>query len=616
MTRAVSGRHPSPHPPNPRAAHPHAAKEFIVRPATAPARSGVMLLALLLVFGALSAVRAPSADAASYAKITGSGSTWSANAVTQWVRNVKANFGMTVNFTDNGSSQGREQFRNNVVDFAVSEIPYGLTEQGVRDSPPQRGYAYMPIVAGGTSFMYNLKINGKRVTNLRLSGPVLAKIFTGTITRWNDGAIKADNPGLTLPARQIIPVVRSDGSGTTAQFTTWLAKEQTSVWNAYCGKTGRGSGCGMTSNYPLLGGSSMIAKSGSNGVAGHVRQASGEGAITYVEYSYALKTGFPVAKMLNESGFYVEPTAASVAVGLLGAKINTDRSSPSYLTQILDGVYRNDDDRTYPLSSYSYMILPTKEEAGFTKGKGNSLGTFGRYFLCDGQQQAEELGYSPLPKNLVQAGFDQLRKVPGAPTSAIDINKCRNPTFSSDGTNTLAKKAPQPKACDKQGPTQCTTGTAGDTRTTPVKPSASGSGGSSAGGTTGTTTSTGGTSTAGGSTGGQGSGTAGTGGAATDTDGDGQPDATAGATGTTTDGVGGDAGTTVDPDTGEVITDSAVAGDSSVVANPVTLASGSGFGLRGALMALSALLLVALVVVPPLTARTMAARARRRGDTA
>ncbi|MGW1466802.1 phosphate ABC transporter substrate-binding protein PstS [Streptomyces sp. NPDC002308] len=579
-----------------------------MRPATVPARSGVMLLALLLVFGALSAVRAPVAEAASYAKITGSGSTWSANAVTQWVRNVKANFGMTVNFTDNGSSQGREQFRNNVVDFAVSEIPYGLYEQGVRDSPPQRGYAYMPIVAGGTSFMYNLKINGKRVTNLRLSGPVLAKIFTGQITRWNDGAIKADNPGLTLPARQIIPVVRSDGSGTTAQFTTWMAKEQTSVWNAYCNKTGRGSGCGMTSNYPLLGGSSMIAKSGSNGVAGHVRQASGEGAITYVEYSYALKTGFPVAKMLNASGYYVEPTAASVAVGLLGAKINTDKASPSYLTQILDGVYRNNDDRTYPLSSYSYMILPTKEESGFTKDKGNSLGTFGRYFLCDGQQQAEELGYSPLPKNLVQAGFDQLRKVPGAPTSSIDIGKCRNPTFSSDGSNTLAKKAPRPKACDKQGPTQCTTGTAGDTRTTPVKPSASGSGGSSAGGATGTTET-------GGTTGGQGTGSTGTTGAATATDGDGSPGtgATAGgATGTTTGGTN----TAVDPDTGEVITDSAAVGDSSVVANPVTLASGSGLGLRGALMALSALLLVALVVVPPLTARTMAARSRRRGDAA
>ena len=77
----------------------------------------------------------------------------------------------------------------------------------------------MPIVAGGTSFMYNLKIGGKRVTNLRLSGETLAKIFTGGITTWNDPAIEADNPGSTLPARKIVPVVRSDGSGTTAQLT-------------------------------------------------------------------------------------------------------------------------------------------------------------------------------------------------------------------------------------------------------------------------------------------------------------------------------------------------------------------------------------------------------------
>ncbi|WP_299528339.1 phosphate ABC transporter substrate-binding protein PstS [uncultured Streptomyces sp.] len=580
-----------------------------MRPATALSRPGVMLMALLLVFGALSAVRAPAAEAASYAKITGSGSTWSANAVTQWVRNVKANFGMTVNFTDNGSSQGREQFRNNVVDFAVSEIPYGLKEQGVVDTPPKRGFAYMPIVAGGTAFMYNLKINGKRVTNLRLSGPVIAKIFTGRITRWNDGAIRADNPGLTLPARQIIPVVRSDGSGTTAQFTTWMAKKEPAAWNAYCARTGRGSACGMTSNYPLLSGSSMIAKSGSNGVAGHVRQESGEGALTYVEYSYALKTGFPVAKMLNTSGFYVEPTASSVAVGLLGARINTDRSSQSYLTQILDGVYDNPDRRTYPLSSYSYMILPTKVEQGFTEDKGNSLGTFGRYFLCDGQQQAEELGYSPLPKNLVQAGFQQLRRVPGAPASAIDINKCRNPTFSADGSNTLAKKAAYPKACDAKGRTQCTTGTAGDTSATPVKPAASGGGGTSGTGTAsaGSGTAAGGGSGTGGATGGRGTG--GTAGAAADADGDGAADAVA---------AGGAAagGTTIDPDTGEVIADSGTSGDSSVVANPVTLATGDAFGMRGALMALSAVLLVALVVGPPLTARALAARARRRGEAA
>src|SRR5439155_6127353 len=104
--------------------------------------------------------------------------------------------GMQINYSGTGSSDGRNQFRNGTVDFAVSEIPYGLTDGKVYDSPPDRGYAYMPIVAGGTSFMYNLKIGGKQVTNLRLSGDVLAKIFTGKITMWNDPAIAEDNPQL------------------------------------------------------------------------------------------------------------------------------------------------------------------------------------------------------------------------------------------------------------------------------------------------------------------------------------------------------------------------------------------------------------------------------------
>ncbi|MFD4510758.1 phosphate ABC transporter substrate-binding protein PstS [Streptomyces sp. NPDC058457] len=565
-----------------------------MKPATR-LRLAATVLSLLC---ALLAVQPPPAAAASYAKITGSGSTWSSNAVQQWVRNVKANYGMTVNFTANGSSQGREQFKNNTVDFAVSEIPYGLKEQGVTDTPPSRGYAYMPIVAGGTAFMYNLKINGKMVTNLRLSGDVVTRIFTGKITRWNDPAIAADNPGLNMPARAIVPVVRSDGSGTSAQFTMWMSKEYGSLWADYCSRTGRGSGnCGMTSNYPLLSGSTMIAKSGSLGVSGHVRQPSGEGAITYVEYSYAKNTGFPVAKVLNKDGYYVEPTAASVAVALTKAEINENEASVNYLTQILDGVYTNADARTYPLSSYSYMILPTKVESGFTAAKGNSLGTFGRYFLCDGQQQADDLGYSPLPKNLVQAGFDQLRKVPGAPTGSIDIDNCRNPTFSG-GVNTLIKNAPYPKSCDKKGPTQCTTGTAGAAGTdTPVKQGATG--GSSSGGS--------GSSAGGSSTGGS-SATGGSGTGGTDTNGDGTPDAGASA-------VGGTSGATVDPDTGEVVSgDGTGSGDTNVAANPVALASDNSLGMRGALMALSAVLLVAVVVGPPLTARLLAGRSRRKGE--
>ncbi|WP_435974381.1 phosphate ABC transporter substrate-binding protein PstS [Streptomyces sp. Qhu_M48] len=575
-------------------------------------------------------VTPPAAQAAGYTKITGSGSTWSSNAVEQWRRNIGANVGLTVNFNANGSSQGREQFKNGTVDFAVSEIPYGLKDGNATDVPPRRGYAYMPIVAGGTAFMYNLRISGRQVTNLRLSGPVLAKIFTGQLTMWNAPEIKADNPGLTLPARRIVPVVRSDGSGTTAQFTTWLAKEHGSVWNDYCRRAGRQTPCGMTSYFPIVPGTTSVAKSGSLGVSAHVRQPQGEGAITYVEYSYAVNAHFPVAKILNSAGYYVEPTAAGVAVALLRARINDDRNSTDYLTQILDGVYRSTDRRGYPLSSYSYMVVPTTATAPHTTEKGRSLGTFARYFLCEGQQQAEELGYSPLPKNLVQAGFEQVRRIPGAPTGAVDLSDCRNPTFSADGTNTLAKNAPMPKDCDKRGATQCADGTGGARgTTTPVNNGGPSSGGStgSDGGANGSGSTSGGANGAGNTGGSGGGGTGGATGSGTDGGSTGGG-ATNGTTGGTASGgaaatgaaTGGGA---VDPDTGEVLTGDAGGGNGSgqggqdggagIVGTPVTLAADTGGSLRGLLMALSAVLLLATVVGPPLVGRALAARAERQG---
>ncbi|MFF5762558.1 phosphate ABC transporter substrate-binding protein PstS [Streptomyces tanashiensis] len=570
-------------------------------------------------------VRPPAAQAAGYTKITGSGSTWSSNAVEQWRRNIGANVGLTVNFNANGSSQGREQFKNGTVDFAVSEIPYGLKDGNATDVPPGRGYAYMPIVAGGTSFMYNLRIGGRQVTNLRLSGPVLAKVFTGQLTMWNAPEIKADNPGLTLPARRIVPVVRSDGSGTTAQFTTWLAKEHGSVWNDYCRRAGRQTPCGMTSYFPVVPGTTTVAKSGSLGVSAHVRQPQGEGAITYVEYSYAINAHFPVAKILNSAGYYVEPTASSVAVALLRARINDDRSSTDYLTQILDGVYRSTDRRSYPLSSYSYMVVPTSTTAPHTEEKGRSLGTFARYFLCEGQQQAEELGYSPLPRNLVQAGFEQVRRIPGAPTGAVDLSDCRNPTFSADGTNTLAKNAPMPKDCDRRGATQCPDGTGGARGTnTQVNQGGSASGsanGSAPGG--GSPNGASGASTGSGSSGGS-AANGGTGsGSGASASGGGTGAAGAGAASGAATGGG-----AVDPDTGEVITGAAAGGTGAggqntgqdpgavgIAGTPVTLAADTGGGLRGLLMALSAVLLLATVVGPPLVGRALATRAERTGGT-
>ena len=134
--------------------------------------------------------------------------------------NVKQ-FGITVDYNPSGSTSGRKNFLNGTVDFAASDIPFQFQPEdgSAPENPAPGSYAYMPITAGGTSFIYNLKINGQRVTNLRLSGENVTKIFTGVITNWNDPAIAADNPGLTMPDKKVVPVVRSEGSGSTAQFT-------------------------------------------------------------------------------------------------------------------------------------------------------------------------------------------------------------------------------------------------------------------------------------------------------------------------------------------------------------------------------------------------------------
>ncbi|WP_329532667.1 phosphate ABC transporter substrate-binding protein PstS [Streptomyces sp. NBC_01450] len=551
---------------------------------------------------ALMAVHPPGAFAVTYVKISGSGSTWSANAIEQWRRNVRQQ-GMTVNYASVGSSVGRTQFANGTSDFGVSEIPYGLKEFGTTDTPPQRKYAYMPIVAGGTSFMYNLKIGGNRVTNLRLSGEVLSKIFTGKLTMWNAPEIRADNPKLALPARRIVPVIRSDGSGTTAQFTLWMSKQYGTLWNDYCRRAGKPTPCGLTSYFPNIPGSGFVAQSGSLGVAGYTKQPQAEGAITYVEYSYARNAGFPVVKVLNKSGYYVEPTASSVAVALTQAQINNDSRSANYLTQNLDGVYTYGDRRTYPLSSYSYMIVPTKEEMGFTKAKGATLSAFDNYFLCEGQQLADRLGYSPLPINLVQAAMEQVRRIPGAVSDDINIKNCNNPTFSSDGKNLLAQNAPYPAACDKKGSDQCATGTGGAKQSTAPSGSGTSGGGSGSGGSG--TTGGSGTSGGSGSTGGSGA----TGAAGTTTGGSGTAGGTGGTDGTTAGGV-------VDPDTGQVLGGGGGTGDTSVAASPVSLGTGDALGLRTALMALSAVLLIGVVVGPPLIGRMMSHRARRKGGVA
>ncbi|TPW12109.1 MAG: phosphate ABC transporter substrate-binding protein, partial [Acidimicrobiaceae bacterium] len=412
---------------------------------------------------------------ASFQRISGEGSSWAGNAIDAMRVNVQQ-FGITVDYNPSGSTAGRKNFLNGTVDFAASDIPFQFSPEdgSAPENPAPGSYAYMPVTAGGTAFMYNLKINGQRVTNLRLSGENAAKIFTGAITTWNDPLLQADNPGLTMPARTIVPVVRSDGSGSSAQFTGWMINRHPGIWNDYCDRSGRAPACGQTSFYPTIPG--MISQSGDLGIAGYVSQGFAEGAIGYVNYSYALGTQFPVAKVLNAAGYYTEPTPQNVAVSLLQARINTDESNPAvYLTQQLEGVYADTDPRNYQLSSYSYLILPTRLGGQFNEDKGETLGAFSYYAMCQAQQQSASLGYSPMPVNLVEAGFEQIRKIPGVVVQDIDISQCKNPTFSADGTNVLAQNAPQPQACDRQGSTQCANGTGGLANVpTAVNPDAAG----------------------------------------------------------------------------------------------------------------------------------------------
>jgi phosphate ABC transporter phosphate-binding protein len=522
-----------------------------------------------------------------YTPITGEGSSWAANAIDDWRASV-VNAGIKVNFAATGSVAGLTGFaQGNSDDFAASDIPYGVKDTS--PDPPGRAFAYIPDVAGGTALMYNLTVAGKRFTNLKLSGTTIAGIFSGAIDKWNDPKVAADNPGVALPPLKITPVVRSDGSGSTAMFSEWMAQEFPSVWT--CGQLSFFTQCGSYSP------TKHQAKSGDNGVAGFVAQAGNVGSIGYVEYSYALQSGYPVAKVLNRAGYYTLPTASNVAVSLLKAKINM-RPGPTYLTQNLDGVYTDTDPRNYPISSYSYFVVPTQLQNGFTTAKGKTLSAFVRYALCDGQQKAPTLGYSPLPINLVQAGLDQVKKIPGAVTAAIDIKKCNNPTFSSSGVNTLAVNALYPDLCDKRGAKAgCVYGTpAGGKKSANTggqgDENAVGAKGSGSGGA-GTAPATGGTAPAAGS--GSGVAAPGASGPGAADPGTGTGAGAAGGTGGQVSLTNPDGRTACDQDTGEC---------TQLAASPAEVPAEHGAGFARWAVWLMIALLLGLILAPPLLVLT------------
>jgi phosphate transport system substrate-binding protein len=549
----------------------------------------VTLLAVSAGLATLSLGGGPALAAVTHQQITGSGSSWASNAVNQWVADVQSN-GLQVVFTPNGSATGRRDFADQTSDFAVSDIGYQGVDpgSGASDTPCQDpnqpntclDFAYLPIVAGGTSFPYQIRVAGQLVRNLRLSGLTLAKIFTNQITNWDDPAITRDNNGRKLPNLAIIPVVHSEGSGSTAQFTRYLDTEFPSIWTPF--NNGKNQ---FTEYFPNQGG--QVAQNGSDGVINFVTSAAANGAIGYDEFSYALGKNYPVAQIENKAGYFTSPTQYNVAVALTKAQINYDKNSKDYLLQNLDQVYVNPDRRTYPLSSYSYGIIPTgpnSNDGRMNTAKRQTIADFLYYSICTGQAEMGPIGYSPLPVNLVQAGFQQIAKLhqadSGVNLTNENVKTCHNPTFVAGhpSQNYLAKIAPQPPACAKAGagPCQPNQGVAIGNPKAGKPPT-----------TTGTT---------GGSSGSHGQ-----------TTGGGSPTTPGGSV------PGGSVTGSQVPGGSNPVVAGVPGSDTALVGTPTTLAAASNAGMGGALAGVAAVLLALVVAVPPILSTRLRSTVGRPG---
>jgi len=357
--------------------------------------------------------------------VNGGGSSYAAVAINQWAAEAQSIYGDTINYNTTSSVIGLNQFATSPpqIDFGASEIGYST---GQAASTPNEPYQYLPDVAGATCLMYNLKgITGQPVKQLLLNSGLMANIFSGQIKYWDDPSIKALNPGALLPHTPIAVVWRSDASGDNYLFTEYLTFEQAGNWNAFSTAMGYPAGADAIWPYPTQGNyphkynlTGWIGAQGSDIASNDV--AADNGAITYVETAYAYLHNKPCAFIQNASGHYVIPTELNDAVALEGAQLLPD------LEQKLDGVYTNRLPDTYPISAYSYLVT---QEGTENPQKGAVLGQFIQFLACKGQQAAGQLGYSPLPPNLVQDDFNGIDRINGAAKAPATptASNCQNP---------------------------------------------------------------------------------------------------------------------------------------------------------------------------------------------
>lgn len=312
------------------------------------------------------------------AALVGAGATFPGPVYSQWAQSFnKVESGAQVNYQAIGSGGGVQQFTAKTVDFGATDVSLLASETANITDP----YIQFPTCLGAVVVAYNLPTV---TTPLKLDGATVAKIFLGTITKWNDPAIAALNSGVTLPATAIQVVHRADGSGTTSIFTKWM-KGQSPEWATKVG-------AGKSVQWPVGQGGN-----GNAGVAAAMKQTAG--SIGYLELQYAASTGLGVASVKAPDGSFVAPSVDSVA------KAATALTFPiTETTSILDSKVAG----AYPISSTTYILIYTKQTDA---AKAQTLVDFWTWALTKGQAELATLKYAPLPDSVAKASLAEVAKI-------------------------------------------------------------------------------------------------------------------------------------------------------------------------------------------------------------
>ena len=385
-------------------------------------RLGAFGAAFLSMAGLVSVVAAAPAFASS--PINGGGSGFASLEVDQWrADTASAPYNLSVNYVSQGSSFGRQSFIGNNVDFGVSDIPFqdaelpALQQQRCGGRSLASCFVYVPVSAGGVSFMYNLTdSSGHQVTDLRLTRQAACRIFTGKIQQWNDPELVRYNPRLSGVNQAITPFIRADGAGESFVFSQYCIAVDKPDWDAFIAdrlnndpadNQGTPFAAGQpTSNWPGGWGRANPIPF-ADGVANAVIDPNGgAGSITYVAAGYAKVRNFPVASVRNAAGVFTQPDENNVTVALGYAVGRGDGT--------FDLRFEGPDPHAYFPSTYSYALAQT---SGWDAGKGAALAQYLCYAVSQGQEIAPQLRYARLSSVLVAIAIHSIVQIPGAPSA-------------------------------------------------------------------------------------------------------------------------------------------------------------------------------------------------------